>query len=87
MYHANKTEKFYVLLTLFLFGALKIYLNERPFEPRAIMLSGIFLCLCHMDRFWVYALYESAKIAPKVAGPIIIAASILYAPVLMASQN
>jgi hypothetical protein len=37
MYHANKDRKVYVLLTLFLFTgiALKIYLNERPFEPRA----------------------------------------------------
>jgi hypothetical protein len=50
-----KTEKFYVLLTLFLFTgiALKIYLNERPFEPRErdYALVGS-LCLCHMDRFW-----------------------------------
>jgi hypothetical protein len=37
LYHAYKNQKsFYVLLVLFLFTglALKIYLNERPFEPR-----------------------------------------------------
>jgi hypothetical protein len=36
-----------------------------------------------------YMLYESAQkyLAPKVAGPIIIVASILAACVLMASQN
>ena len=37
MYHAQRDLKsFYVLLALFLFTgiALKIYLNERPFEPR-----------------------------------------------------
>ena len=37
IYHANKDLKsFYVLLILFLFTglALKVYLNERPFEPR-----------------------------------------------------
>jgi hypothetical protein len=50
--------------------------------------SGI-LCLCHMDRFWsICALWKCTKIfSTKVAGPIIIVASILAAPVLMASQN
>jgi hypothetical protein len=40
MYHAIKRKSFLCTLTLFLFTgiALKIYLNERPFEPRAIML-------------------------------------------------
>jgi hypothetical protein len=39
--------------------------------------------------FGVYALYESAQkyLAPKIAGPLIIAATLLAAPVLMASQN
>ncbi|MCL6460590.1 MAG: DUF2723 domain-containing protein [Flavobacterium micromati] len=94
MYHANKDLKsFYVLLALFLFTgiALKIYLNERPFEPRErdYALVGSFYVFAIWIGFGVYALYESAKkyIAPKVAGPIIIAASLLAAPVLMASQN
>lgn len=94
MYHANKDRKsFYVLLTLFLFTgiALKIYLNERPFEPRErdYALVGSFYVFAIWIGFGVYALYESAQkyLAPKLAGPIIIAASILAAPVLMASQN
>ena len=49
MYHIQRDRKsFYVLLTLFLFTglALKIYLNERPFEPRErdYALVGSFMC-------------------------------------------
>ena len=94
MYHANKDLKsFYVLLALFLFTgiALKIYLNERPFEPRErdYALVGSFYVFAIWIGFGVYSLYESLQkyIAPKIAGPAIIAASLLAAPVLMASQN
>ena len=94
MYHANKDLKsFYVLLALFLFTgiALKIYLNERPFEPRErdYALVGSFYIFAIWIGFGVYALYESAQkyLAPKIAGPLIIAASLLAAPVLMAAQN
>ncbi|MBC7847420.1 MAG: DUF2723 domain-containing protein [Flavobacterium sp.] len=94
MYHASKDRKsFYVLLVLFLFMgiALKIYLNERPFEPRErdYALVGSFYVFAIWIGFGVYALYESAKnyLAPKIAGPIIIAASLLAVPVLMACQN
>ncbi len=94
MYHANKDLKsFYVLLVLFLFTgfALKIYLNERPFEPRErdYALVGSFYVFAIWIGFGVYALYESLQkyLAPKIAGPIIIAGSLLAAPVLMASQN
>jgi hypothetical protein len=94
MYHANKDLKsFYVLLALFLFTgfALKIYLNERPFEPRErdYALVGSFYVFAIWIGFGVYSLYETAKtyLAPKIAGPIIIGASLLAAPVLMASQN
>lgn len=94
MYHANKDLKsFYVLLALFLFTgiALKIYLNERPFEPRErdYALVGSFYVFAIWIGFGVYSLYESIQkyIAPKIAGPIIIAGSLLAAPVLMASQN
>ncbi len=94
MYHAKKDLKsFYVLLTLFLFTglALKIYLNERPFEPRErdYALVGSFYVFAIWIGFGVYSLYESAKayLQPKIAGPIVIAVSLLVAPVLMASQN
>jgi hypothetical protein len=94
MYHAKKDLKsFYVFLALFLFTglALKIYLNERPFEPRErdYALVGSFYVFAIWIGFGVYSLYESLKsyLQPKIAGPIIIAGSLLVAPVLMASQN
>ncbi len=94
MYHTSKDLKsFYVLLALFLFTgiALKIYLNERPFEPRErdYALVGSFYVFAIWISFGVYSLYESLQkyLAPKIAGPIIITASLLAAPVLMASQN
>ena len=94
MYHANKDLKsFYVLMALFLFTgiALKIYLNERPFEPRErdYALVGSFYVFAIWIGFGVYALYESACVylKPKIAGPIVIAASLLAVPVLMAVQN
>jgi hypothetical protein len=66
IYHANKDLKsFYVLLTLFLFTgiALKIYLNERPFEPRErdYALVGSFYVFAIWIGFGVYALYETLK--------------------------
>lgn len=94
IYHANKDLKsFYVLLTLFLFTglALKIYLNERPFEPRErdYALVGSFYVFAIWIGFGVYAIYDTAKnyLKPKLAGPVVIAATLLAAPVLMASQN
>ena len=94
MYHASKDRKsFYVLLSLFLFTgiALKIYLNERPFEPRErdYALVGSFYVFAIWIGFGVYSLYESVKnyVAPKIAGPILIAGSLLAAPVLMGFQN
>ncbi len=94
MHHASKDKKsFYVLLILFLFMglALKIYLNERPFEPRErdYALVGSFYVFAIWIGFGVYELYEILKkyIAPKVAGPVIIGICILSVPVLMAFQN
>ncbi len=94
LFHANKDLKsFYVLLALFLFTgiALKIYLNERPFEPRErdYALVGSFYVFAIWIGFGVYAIYDTVKnyLQPKLAGPIIIVISIAIAPVLMASQN
>lgn len=93
-YHADRDRKsFYVLLVLFLFTglALKIYLNERPFEPRErdYALVGSFYVFAIWIGFGVYALYESActYLKPKIAGPVLIAGSLLAVPVLMAAQN
>lgn len=94
MFHAQKDLKsFYVLLTLFLFNsiALKIFLNERPFEPRErdYALVGSFYVYAIWIGFGVYAIYEmiSDYIKSKLVGPIVIAACLLAAPILMAAKN
>jgi len=94
MYHAQKDLKsFYVLLALFLFTsiALKIFLNERPFEPRErdYALVGSFYVFAIWIGFGVYAIYEiiAEKVKSKIVGPIVIGACLLAAPILMASQN
>jgi hypothetical protein len=64
MYHYQEYEKFYVLLVLFLFTgfALKIYLNERPFEPRErYALVGSFMC-SQSGLVLAYSLYERKNI-------------------------
>jgi hypothetical protein len=93
-FHATKDQKsFYVLLALFLFTglALKIYLNERPFEPRErdYALVGSFYVFGMWISFGVYAIYDflRSKIQPKIAAPLVIGVTLLAAPVLMASQN
>ncbi|MEL1245671.1 DUF2723 domain-containing protein [Flavobacterium sp. DGU11] len=93
-FHAKKDPKsFYVLLALFLFTglALKIYLNERPFEPRErdYALVGSFYVFAMWIGIGVYAIYDTIKkyMQPKIAGPVVIAVTMLAAPVLMASQN
>ncbi|MFZ4678683.1 MAG: DUF2723 domain-containing protein [Flavobacterium sp.] len=94
MYHAQKDLKsFYVLLALFLFTsiALKIFLNERPFEPRErdYALVGSFYVFAIWIGFGVYAIYEimAEKVKSKLVGPIVVGACLLAAPILMASQN
>jgi hypothetical protein len=94
LYHAKRDPKsFYVLLSLFLFMglALKIYLNERPFEPRErdYALVGSFYVFALWIGIGVYALYDYLKniVQPKLAAPLVLGACLLAAPVLMAAQN
>ena len=94
IYHANKDLKsFYVLLILFLFTglALKVYLNERPFEPRErdYALVGSFYVFAIWIGFGVFAIFDYLKkmIAPRIALPLVIITAFLAAPVLMAFQN
>ncbi len=94
LFHAYKNQKsFYVLLVLFLFTglALKIYLNERPFEPRErdYALVGSFYVFAIWIGIGVYAIYDMLKkfLNPKYAGTIILATTMLGAPLLMAFQN
>lgn len=94
VFHAKKDLKsFYVLLVLFLFTslALKVFLNERPFEPRErdYALVGSFYIFAMWLGFGVYAIYDGIKnyLQPKIAGPVVIAACLLAAPLLMAKEN
>lgn len=94
IFHAKKDLKsFYVLLALFLFTglALKIYLNERPFEPRErdYALVGSFYVFAMWMGFGVYALYDGIKktLQPKITVPIVLAVCFLTSPFLMAKEN
>ncbi|WP_329807028.1 DUF2723 domain-containing protein [Flavobacterium facile] len=94
VYHAKKEWKsFYVLLLLFLFTGLvlKVYLNERPFEPRErdYALVGSFYIFAMWIGVGVYAIYQYILkyVKPKVALPAVLATALLASPVVLASQN
>ena len=94
VFHAKKDRKsFYVLLVLFLFTgiALKIFLNERPFEVRErdYALVGAFYAFAMWIAFGVYAIYDGLKkyAQPKIIIPAVLAVALLAAPVLMAKEN
>ncbi len=93
-FHFRKDPKtFYVLLALFLFNsfALKIFLNERPFEPRErdYAVVGSFMVYAIWVGFGVYALHEELKklITNKITLPIALATGLLVSPVLLAKEN
>ncbi len=93
-YHAKKDIKsFYVLLALFLFTglALKIYLNERPFEPRErdYALVGSFYVFAMWIALGVYAIYDWILhyLKPKVALTLVLVVCFLASPVLLAKEN
>ncbi|MCW5518908.1 DUF2723 domain-containing protein [Aureitalea sp. L0-47] len=89
----NDRRTFWVLLVLFLFTglALKVYLNERPFEPRErdYALVGSFYVFAMWIGFGVYALFEIAKqyLKPKMALPIVLGITLIAGPVLLATEN
>jgi len=92
--HAKKdTKSFWVLMVFFLFTglALKVYLNERPFEPRErdYAVVGSFYVFAMWIGFGVHALFDIVKnyLKPKIALPITLAITALAAPALLASQN
>lgn len=94
VYHAKKDfRSFYVLLALFLFAgiALKIFLNEKPFEVRErdYALVGSFYVFAIWIAFGVYALYDILKdyLKPKIVVPGVLTLALLGAPTLMAKEN
>ena len=93
-YHAQKEWKsFYVLLLLFLFTGLvlKIYLNERPFEPRErdYALVGSFYIFAMWIGVGIYAIYQYILkyVSPKIALPAVLATALLASPIVLASEN
>lgn len=94
VYHSSRNPRsFWVLLALFLYTgiALKIYLNEGPFEPRErdYALVGSFYVFAMWIGFGAYALYHFAMkyLSPKVAIPAVSIVCLLASPVLLATQN
>lgn len=89
----NDQKSWWVLLVFFLFTglALKIYLNERPFEPRErdYALVGSYYVFAMWIGYGVFALFDITKeyLKPKLALPVVLIASALAAPILLASQN
>ncbi|WP_298527523.1 DUF2723 domain-containing protein [uncultured Christiangramia sp.] len=86
-------KNFWVLMVFFLFTgiALKVYLNERPFEPRErdYALVGSFYVFAIWIGFGVYAIFDKLKgmIGPKILAPVLVIASLLAVPTLLASEN
>jgi hypothetical protein len=94
VFHAKKDVKsFYVVLVLFLFTglALKVFLNERPFEVRErdYALVGAFYAFAMWIGFGVFAIYEGIKnyLQPKIAIPITLTITLLASPILLAKEN
>lgn len=90
----NKDPKrFWVLLLLFLFTglALKVYLNERVFEPRErdYALVGSFYAYSIFISLGVLALGQRLQkiLRPRLAVPLVGVLSFLCVPVLLASEN
>ena len=94
LFHASKDwKRFIVLMVFFLFTglALKVYLNERPFEPRErdYALVGSFYVFAMWIGFGALALFDLIKdfLKPKIAMPIAFVACLFAGPVLLAKEN
>ncbi len=94
VFQYNRDKKgLWVLTVFFLFTgiALKIYLNERPFEPRErdYALVGSFYVFAIWMGFGVYAIFDylKDKIKPKIAAPVAIVISLLAVPTVLATEN
>ena len=86
-------KRFWVLLLFFLFTglALKIYLNERPFEPRErdYALVGSFYVFALWIGMGAFYLSQKVKtwIKSKAVAPTVVAICFMAVPLLMAFQN
>ena len=94
LFHASKDwKRFVVLMVFFLFTglALKVYLNERPFEPRErdYALVGSFYVFAMWIGFGALALFDLLKdyIKPKMAMPVAFVVCLFASPILLAKEN
>ena len=94
LFHAKKDLKgFYVLFVLFIFMsiALKVFLNEKPFEVRErdYVLVGSFYAFAIWIGLGVYGIYDFAKkyLQPKVLIPATLMVTFLAVPFLLAKEN
>lgn len=87
------SKNFYIIAILFLFTgvALKIYLNERPFEPRErdYAVVGSFYIFAMWIGFGIYGIYDvlRQKVQSRILVPVVLSLSLLGAPILMATEN
>lgn len=93
VFHYQKDKKTaWVLTVLFLFTglALKVYLNERPFEPRErdYALVGSFYVFALWIGFGVFAIFDWLKerIKPKLAAPVALIVC-LAVPTILIAEN
>ncbi|MGO2101651.1 MAG: glycosyltransferase family 117 protein [Psychroflexus halocasei] len=94
IFHFRKDINFFwVLMVFFLFTgiALKIYLNERPFEPRErdYALVGSFYVFAIWIGIGVFAIFDflKDKISPKIVAPLVGIVCLIAVPGLLAQQN
>jgi len=91
-FSSNKRQ-WWVVFVLFLFTglALKVYLNERPFEPRErdYALVGSFFTFAIWIGMGVYALYSllEEKISFKGMAPAVVSLCLLVVPARMLAEN
>ncbi|MGB1410730.1 MAG: hypothetical protein ACPG59_04215, partial [Flavobacteriaceae bacterium] len=84
---------FWVLMVFFLFTglALKVYLNERPYEPRErdYAIVGSFYVFAMWIGYGAYALVDwlLEKNLKKLSAPIGLGLALLAGPMLLATQN
>ena len=89
----SSKRQWWVVFVLFLFTglALKVYLNERPFEPRErdYALVGSFFTFAIWIGMGVYALYSllEEKISFKGMAPAVVSLCLLLVPARMLAEN
>ena len=90
---SSSKRQWWVVFVLFLFTglALKVYLNERPFEPRErdYALVGSFFTFAIWIGMGVYALYSllEEKMTFKGIAPAVVSLCLLVVPARMLAEN